>query len=51
MKYSIPKAFRGTKSEEITQTKGFLDKIEKHFAKDDKVEITLLLTSFDVYEA
>ncbi|KAK5793436.1 hypothetical protein PVK06_034582 [Gossypium arboreum] len=33
MRHNVPKAFKGTKSEEITQAKGFLDKIEKHFAK------------------
>ncbi|KAG8489197.1 hypothetical protein CXB51_017253 [Gossypium anomalum] len=45
MKHSIPEAFRGTESEEITQAKGFLDEIEKRFAKNDKVEMTSLLTS------
>ncbi|XP_012483009.1 uncharacterized protein LOC105797608 [Gossypium raimondii] len=45
MKHSILEAFRGTESEEITQAKGFLNEIEKRFAKNDKVEITSLLTS------
>ncbi|KAA3488216.1 Retrovirus-related Pol polyprotein from transposon TNT 1-94 [Gossypium australe] len=45
IKHNIPKAFRGIESEEITQTKGFLDEIEKCFAKNDKVEMTSLLTS------
>ncbi|KAK5794271.1 hypothetical protein PVK06_035490 [Gossypium arboreum] len=45
MKHNIPKAFRGIESEEITQAKGFLDEIEKRFAKNDKVEMTSLLTS------
>ncbi|KAK5785757.1 hypothetical protein PVK06_040374 [Gossypium arboreum] len=45
MRHSIPEAFRGTESEEITQAKGFLDEIEKRFAKNDKVEMTSLLTS------
>ncbi|GMI89930.1 hypothetical protein HRI_002662200 [Hibiscus trionum] len=45
MKHSIPKAFRGTKSEEITQAKSFLDDLEQHFAKNDKVEMTSLITS------
>ncbi|XP_017624704.1 uncharacterized protein LOC108468325 [Gossypium arboreum] len=42
---SIPEAFRGTEFEEITQAKGFLDEIEKRFAKNDKVGIKSLLTS------
>ncbi|XP_012477543.1 uncharacterized protein LOC105793163 [Gossypium raimondii] len=45
MKHNIPKAFKGTEFEEITQAKGFLDEIEKHFAKNDKVKMTSLLTS------
>ncbi|XP_052876234.1 ruBisCO large subunit-binding protein subunit beta, chloroplastic-like [Gossypium arboreum] len=45
MKHNIPEAFRGTESEEITLAKGFPDEIEKHFAKNDKVEMTSLLTS------
>ncbi|KAK5842871.1 hypothetical protein PVK06_005287 [Gossypium arboreum] len=45
MKHNIPKAFRGIESEKITQAKGFLDKIEKHFGKNSKVEMTALLTS------
>ncbi|GMI68260.1 hypothetical protein HRI_000495300 [Hibiscus trionum] len=42
---SIPKAFRGTESEEITQAKSFLDDLEQRFAKNDKVEMTSLLNS------
>ncbi|KAH1098868.1 hypothetical protein J1N35_015789 [Gossypium stocksii] len=45
MKHSIPEAFRGIESEEITQAKCFLDEIKKRFAKNDKVEMTSLLTS------
>ncbi|KAH1097806.1 hypothetical protein J1N35_014727 [Gossypium stocksii] len=45
MKHSILEAFRGTESKEITQATGFVDEIEKHFAKNDKVEMTSLLTS------
>ncbi|KAK5842876.1 hypothetical protein PVK06_005292 [Gossypium arboreum] len=45
MKHSIPEAFRGTKSEKITQAKSFLDEVEKRFAKNDKVEMISLLTS------
>ncbi|KAG8475050.1 hypothetical protein CXB51_031854 [Gossypium anomalum] len=45
MKHSIPEAFRGTESEEITQAKGFLDEIDKRFAKNDKAEMISFLTS------
>ncbi|KAK5795287.1 hypothetical protein PVK06_036547 [Gossypium arboreum] len=45
MKHNIPEAFRGTESKKITQAKGFLNEIEKLFAKNDKVEMTSLLTS------
>ncbi|KAK5842436.1 uncharacterized protein LOC128284897 [Gossypium arboreum] len=45
IKHSIPEVFRDTKSEEITQAKGFLNEIEKRFAKNDKVKIALVLTS------
>ncbi|GMJ05206.1 hypothetical protein HRI_004189800 [Hibiscus trionum] len=45
MKHSIPEAFRGTESEEITQAKSFLDDLEQRFAKNDKVEMTSLLNS------
>ncbi|KAK5771780.1 hypothetical protein PVK06_048022 [Gossypium arboreum] len=45
MKHIIPEAFTGIESKEITQAKGFLNEIEKHFAKNDKVEMTSLLTS------
>ncbi|KAK5785756.1 hypothetical protein PVK06_040373 [Gossypium arboreum] len=44
MKHSIPEAFRGTESKELTQAKGFLDEIEKRFANNDKVEMISLLT-------
>ncbi|GMI64238.1 hypothetical protein HRI_000093100 [Hibiscus trionum] len=36
---------RGTESEEINQDKSFLDDLEQRFAKNDKVEMTSLLTS------
>ena len=45
MQQCIPKAFRGTESEEITKAKDFLDAIEKRFARNDKVEMTSLLAS------
>ncbi|KAH1098487.1 hypothetical protein J1N35_015408 [Gossypium stocksii] len=45
MKHNILEAIRGTKSKKITQAKGFLYEIEKRFAKNDKVEMTSLLTS------
>ncbi|KAH1032737.1 hypothetical protein J1N35_044911 [Gossypium stocksii] len=45
MTRSIPKAFRGTESEKITQAKCFLNEIEKHFTKNNKVDMTPLLTS------
>ncbi|XP_062089771.1 uncharacterized protein LOC133796317 [Humulus lupulus] len=45
MKHSIPEAFWGTKSEGITKAKNFLEQIEEHFAKNDKVEMTTLLGS------
>ncbi|GMJ03451.1 hypothetical protein like AT5G53670 [Hibiscus trionum] len=44
VKHNIPEAFRGIESEEITQTKSFLDDLEQRFAKYDKVEMTSLLT-------
>ncbi|KAH1072813.1 hypothetical protein J1N35_025141 [Gossypium stocksii] len=42
--HNIPKTFRKTESEEITQAKGFLDEIEKCFAKNNNIEMTSLLT-------
>ncbi|XP_017621152.1 uncharacterized protein LOC108465334 [Gossypium arboreum] len=45
MKHNISEAFKGTESKEITQVKDFLGEIEKHFAKNDKIEMTSLLTS------
>ncbi|XP_020253844.1 uncharacterized protein LOC109830898 [Asparagus officinalis] len=39
----IPEAFRGTKSEGITKAKDFISKIEKRFAKHDKIETSTLL--------
>ena len=43
MKRAIPEAFRGTMSEQITTTKGFLEDIEKRFAKNEKAETSTLL--------
>src|SRR5262249_43150173 len=45
MKKAIPEAFRGTKYDEITKAKEFLDEIEKRFAKNEKVEISILLAN------
>ncbi|XP_062083522.1 uncharacterized protein LOC133789783 [Humulus lupulus] len=45
MQQCIPEAFGGTKSEEITKAKDFLDAIEKRFARNDKAEMTSLLAS------
>ncbi|KAH1031270.1 hypothetical protein J1N35_043444 [Gossypium stocksii] len=42
MKHNILEAFRGIESVKITQANGFLDKIEKHFAKNDKVLIPII---------
>ena len=39
----IPEVFQGTMSEQITTTKGFLEDIEKRFAKNEKVEKSTLL--------
>ncbi|KAH1122949.1 hypothetical protein J1N35_006109 [Gossypium stocksii] len=44
-KHNILKAFWGLGSKKITQAKRFLDEIEKCSAKNDKVEMTSLLTS------
>lgn len=45
MKRSISKAFRGTVPDEVTTAKGFLEKIENCFAKNDKAETSTLLAS------
>ena len=37
IKSDIPETFRGIVSEEVTTAKEFLDNIEKHFVKNDKV--------------
>ncbi|KAH1097570.1 hypothetical protein J1N35_014491 [Gossypium stocksii] len=44
-KHNILEAFRGTKFEKITEAKCFLDEIEKHFAKNNKFEMTSFLNS------
>ncbi|KAH1055910.1 hypothetical protein J1N35_033975 [Gossypium stocksii] len=43
--HNILEVFRGIESKEITQAKGFLNKIEKCFSKNNKVEMKSLLTS------
>ena len=43
MKHAIPEAFRGTMSEQITTAKGFLEDVEKRFAKNEKAETSTLL--------
>ena len=43
MKRPIPEAFRGTMFEQITMAKGFLEDIEKRFAKNEKAETSTLL--------
>ena len=45
IKRGIPEAFRGAVSEEITLAKNFLAEIEKHFAKNDKIETSTHLAS------
>ncbi|XP_060974564.1 uncharacterized protein LOC133039672 [Cannabis sativa] len=45
MKHNIPEAFWGTYSEGVTMAKNFLEQIEEHFTKNDKVEMTTLLGS------
>ncbi|XP_057954717.1 uncharacterized protein LOC131148806 [Malania oleifera] len=45
MKRAILEAFRGTMSDCITTTKDFLTDIEKRFVKNEKFEISTLLTS------
>ena len=43
IKHDIPETFKGTISGGVTTTKEFLDDIEKHFVKNDKVETSTLL--------
>ena len=43
IKHDISKTFRGVVFEEVTNAKQFLVEIEKHFAKSDKVEISIIL--------
>ncbi|KAL0309399.1 UNVERIFIED_CONTAM: hypothetical protein Sradi_5882200 [Sesamum radiatum] len=45
MKKSIPEAFRGTMSEILTEVKDFLEHIEKRFVKNEKADISTLLTN------
>ena len=45
IKRYILKVFQGAVSDEIILAKDFLVEIEKHFAKNDKVETNTLLTS------
>ena len=44
IKHDIPEAFRSAVSDEINLAKDFFDKIEKHFAKNNKTETNMLLT-------
>ena len=43
MMCAIPEAFRGVMSDKVTTTKEFLEEIEKRFAKNEKVETSMLL--------
>ena len=45
IKRGILEAFRGAVSDEITLAKNFLAEIEKHFAKNDKIETSTHLAS------
>lgn len=45
IKRGIPETFRGAVSDEVTNAKDFLAEIEKRFAKSDKAEISMLLSS------
>ncbi|XP_042380085.1 uncharacterized protein LOC121972488 [Zingiber officinale] len=45
IKRGIPEAFRGAVSNSITQAKEYLDEIEKHFVKSNKVETSTILNS------
>ena len=42
-KRGIPKVFRGTVYDEITDAKAFVTEIEKDFAKSDKAETSTIL--------
>ena len=44
MKRSIPEAFRGSISDEVTNAKAFLAEIETRFVKNEKSEIGTFLT-------
>jgi transposase InsO family protein len=45
MKRAIPEAFRGTMSDKVTTAKGFLEDLEKRFAKNEKAETSTLLAN------
>lgn len=45
MKRVIPEAFRGTMFHKVTTTKGFLEDLEKRFAKNEKAETNTRLTN------
>ncbi|RVW52379.1 Retrovirus-related Pol polyprotein from transposon TNT 1-94 [Vitis vinifera] len=45
MKRSIPEAFRGAVTDEVTNASDFLAEIQKRFAKNDKAETSTLLAS------
>ena len=45
MKHRIPEAFRGAVTNEVTNASDFIAEIQKHFAKNDKAEMSMLLAS------
>lgn len=45
MKRAIPEAFRDTMSDKVDTAKGYLEELEKRFAKNEKVETSTLLGS------
>ncbi|KAF2291242.1 hypothetical protein GH714_020841 [Hevea brasiliensis] len=45
-KRAIPKAFRGTMSDQVVTAKAFLEDLEKRFAKNEKAETSTILAKF-----
>ena len=45
MNRAIPEAFRGTMSEKVAKSKGFLEEIKKRLAKNEKAETSTLLAN------
>ncbi|KAJ9171116.1 hypothetical protein P3X46_019164 [Hevea brasiliensis] len=43
IKHAIPKAFRGTMSDQVDTAKAFLEDLEKRFAKNEKAETSTIL--------